>query len=59
MLYEFPSITDALQLATDSADKQHSARKITGSHPCSAVRMFVEVGAEVLLFPVHNSLLQQ
>jgi hypothetical protein len=41
MLYAYPSITDAVRLATDRAHKQHSARTITGSHPCSAVRMFV------------------
>jgi hypothetical protein len=45
-------------MATDRAYKQHSARTITGSHPY-AIRMFVQLGAEVLLFPVHNSLLQQ
>jgi len=37
MLYAYPSISDA----TDRADKQHSARTITGSHLCSTVRMFV------------------
>ena len=37
LLYAYPSVSDA----TDRADKQHSARTITGSRLCSTVRMFV------------------